>query len=146
MDDLISRQQAIDAINEIIRMEHSLRPKVYVAKDAIKQLPSVQLEIKQQAINSSDYIDRRAALDALDKRFDSIPLEQTSEILLLRKDLRELPSAQPEIVRCKDCKYWNSGSCECREHAVNCQDYMVGDIETEAEHFCGYAKKREVTT
>lgn len=42
--DLISRKQAIDAINEIIRMEHSLRPKVYVAKDAIKALPSAQPE------------------------------------------------------------------------------------------------------
>ena len=43
-----------------------------------------------------DVISRQAAIDALDKRFDSIPMEQTTEILLLRKDLRELPSAQPE--------------------------------------------------
>ena len=45
--DCISRQAAIDAINEIIRMEHSLRPKVYVAKDAIKALPSIQPERKE---------------------------------------------------------------------------------------------------
>lgn len=44
----------------------------------------------------SDLISRQAAIDALDKRFDSIPMEQTTEILLLRKDLRELPSVQPE--------------------------------------------------
>ena len=44
----------------------------------------------------SDLISRQAAIDALDKRFDSIPMEQTTEILLLRKDLRELPSAQPD--------------------------------------------------
>lgn len=43
-----------------------------------------------------DLISRQAAIDALDKRFDSIPMEQTTEILLLRKDLRELPSVQPE--------------------------------------------------
>lgn len=43
-----------------------------------------------------DLISRQAAIDALDKRFDSIPMEQTAEILQLRKDLRELPSAQPE--------------------------------------------------
>ena len=43
----------------------------------------------------NDTISRAAALDALDKRFDSIPMEQTTEILLLRKDLRKLPSAQP---------------------------------------------------
>ena len=52
---------------------------------------------------------------------------------------------QPEIIYCGDCKYWHSGSCEYPEHAVNCQDYWVGDIETEAEHFCGYAERREVT-
>lgn len=46
MSDLISRQAAIEAINEIIRMEHSLRPKVYVAKDAIKKLPSAQIHCK----------------------------------------------------------------------------------------------------
>ena len=44
----------------------------------------------------SDYISREAAIDALDKRFDSIPMEQTTEILLLRKDLRDLPPVQPE--------------------------------------------------
>jgi len=41
-----------------------------------------------------DLINRQAAIDALDKRFGSIPMEKT-EILLLRKDLRNLPSAQP---------------------------------------------------
>ena len=44
----------------------------------------------------NDCISRQAAIEALDKRFDSIPMNQTTEILLLRKDLRELPSAQPE--------------------------------------------------
>jgi len=45
---------------------------------------------------TSDLISRKAVIDALDKRFDSVPMEQTTEILMLRKDLRELPSAQPE--------------------------------------------------
>ena len=44
----------------------------------------------------NDLISRQAAIDALDKRFDSIPMEQTAEILQLRKDLRELPPTQPE--------------------------------------------------
>ena len=44
--------------------------------------------------NNSDTISRAKAIEALDKRFDSIPMEQTSEILMLRKDLRELPPAQ----------------------------------------------------
>ena len=47
----------------------------------------------------NDLISRQAAIDALDKRFDSIPMNQTTGILLLRKDLRELPSAQPKSYR-----------------------------------------------
>jgi hypothetical protein len=58
----------------------------------------------------------------------------------------ELPPAQSEIIYCKDCKYWceywNSGSCEYPEHIVNSQDYMIGDIETDAKHFCGYAERK----
>jgi len=51
----------------------------------------------------SDLISRQAAIDALDKRFDSIPIEQTTEILLLRKDLRNLPSADvPHWIPCSE--------------------------------------------
>ena len=58
-----------------------------------------------------DLISRQAAIDALDKRFDNIPIEQTTEILQLRRDLRQLPSAQPEIIYCKDCKHYKYGMC-----------------------------------
>ena len=93
----------------------------------------------------SDLISRQAAIDLLKqmrKDGDMVPWEGKNVFARIR----ELPTIQPEIVRCKDCQYWNKGSCECREHAVNCQDYYVGDIETEAEYFCGYAERREVTT
>ena len=46
-----------------------------------------------------DLISRQAAIVALDKRFDKIPMEQTTEILKLRKDLRGLPSIQSEQKR-----------------------------------------------
>ena len=46
--------------------------------------------------NNSNVINRQDAIDALDKRFDNIPIEQTAEILMLRRDLRELPTVQPE--------------------------------------------------
>ena len=47
----------------------------------------------------NDLISRQAAIEALDKRFDKIPMEQTTEILKLRKDLRGLPSIQSEQKR-----------------------------------------------
>lgn len=103
---------------------------------------------------SDDTISRQAAIDALERAKQNIRhnMERAignaiCEILdEVENGIKQLPSAQPEIIRCKDCQYWNKGSCECPEHAVNCQDYYVGDIETEAEYFCGYAERREVTT
>lgn len=105
----------------------------------------------------TDCISRQAAIDALryaQHRFTvadeagGMGTVKWSEYVIYfaaaERVLSDLPSAQPEIIRCKDCQYWNKGSCECPEHAVNCQDYYVGDIETEAEYFCGYAEKREV--
>ena len=52
----------------------------------------------QQTCNklATDTISRQAAIDALDKRFDNVPMELTTEILQLRRDLRKLPSSQPE--------------------------------------------------
>jgi hypothetical protein len=95
-----------------------------------------------------DTISRKSAIGVLHEALDRV--DQIADVPFgvyqnYRDKMNELPPTQPEIVRCKDCKYWNSGSCEYREHAVNCDGYSVGDIETEAEHFCGYAEKREVT-
>ena len=86
----------------------------------------------------SNLIDKQAAIDLWDKYHPTIAVDA----MQYDAELRQMSLAQPEIVRCKDCKYWNKGSCEYPEHAVNCQDYWVGDIETEAEHFCGYAERK----
>ena len=43
-----------------------------------------------------ELIERQAALDALDKRFDNIPMEQTAEILMLRKDWILCDERMPE--------------------------------------------------
>ena len=97
----------------------------------------------------NDAISRQQAIDALGE-LATFTEDWSCHTWMYTDDvynaIKQLPTIQPEIVRCKDCQYWNKGSCECREHAVNCQDYYVGDIETEAEYFCGYAERREVTT
>ena len=95
-DDAISRKAAIDALNE-----YGNGRIVYIAVEEavrrIEQLPPAQPDVP--GINVGDMISRAKAIEALDKRFDSIPIEQTSEILMLRKDLRDLPSAQSERIR-----------------------------------------------
>lgn len=76
--------------------EYPTNTNEYVC-EKIDAQPTVQPEINCSEIpNNSDTISRQQAIDALDKRFDKIPMGQTTEILMLRKDLRELPSVQPE--------------------------------------------------
>ena len=96
---------------------------------------------------NDDTISRAAAIDALDKRFDSIPMEQTAEILQLRKDLRELPSAQPERIK---GRWIDDGlySDNFPHHAWHCSECEESVLEIDEPWFkfcpnCG-ADMREV--
>ena len=76
----------------------------------------------------NDLIDRQAAIDATWKEPTySDPLNVLTEV---RDRIEALPSAQPEIIRCKECKYWDvSGYCV---------DFMTQD----ENGFCSWAERR----
>ena len=112
--ELIGKQIAIETI--LGQPPELHYPSWYAAQ--IEKLPPAPPEyLAEQAgilVTDSDTISRAKAIEALDKRFDSIPMEQTSEILMLRKDLRDLPPAQPERIK----GHWVNGRCDkCNEHA-----------------------------
>lgn len=79
--------------------------------------------------NVGDTIYRQSAIDALDKMFDGVPMELTTEILELRRELRvRIPSAQqerkkgkwidkPVYIQTFDGKTWDGCTycSECRE-------------------------------
>ena len=99
---------------------------------------------KRTETHACDLISRQVAIDALDKRFDSIPMEQTTEILQLRKDLRELPSAQSEIIRCRECKWWD----RCPSSTIAPLYHLcrrVGRMNMTADDFCSRAEQWEVS-
>lgn len=93
-----------------------------------------------------DVIYRQAAIDALDRIFDKceeieahLPkgdpdrtgYKMYPDYMTVWKYLHQLPSAEPEIVRCKDCKYYNpTGVCIEMSSAV-CED-----------SFCCWAERR----
>lgn len=91
----------IDACKGAIKLlrEESEKDEVILTKKEYGELVSSEFDngyakgfreaLEQEPCE--DAVSRQAVLNALDKRFDSIPVEQTIEILLLRKDLRELP-------------------------------------------------------
>ena len=146
--DCISRQSAIDAIDEYMVGKNCAADGTMMARLinelVIKQLPSAQREIKQQAINSSDCIDRRAALDAL-RKMQTYKLFSGDDMLLIdqagaQTELMLLPSAQPEIVRCKDCDWWTKQEDSPQGRCALLQMYPTGGW------FCGNARRGEVTT
>ena len=96
----------------------------------------------------TDLIDRQAAIDAVSRgcqEFRGIFTE-------CEKNLNELPSAQPEIIRCKDCKYWmpydwmfsemwkSQSIYDYTEEEIGCQ---FCDMSMKAADFCSRAERRE---
>ena len=66
---------------------------------------------------------------------------------VLWEELNDLPSAQPEIIRCKDCKYWVPGYITDNDDFIppKCGEWqqMVGHS---SDDYCSLAERREVTT
>lgn len=134
MGDLIDRQAAIDAdgLDEEIRCEMCKNPMhtdrgcdgnckydeilyekiIQILNKRITPLPSAQPEIEErkeesvQNVPDSDLISRKAAIDAINNAFDRETLLRGFVRSIALRAIRDMPSAQPEIIRCKDCMYW----------------------------------------
>ena len=142
MSDLIDREALLRQIDIDSEGEPGYYGDTWKFIDTIKRMPSALgtnlAEVGTNCSefpNSSDTSSRQAAIDALDKRFDNIPMEQTTEILQLRRDLRQLPSAQPEIIRCRECKFASGDSRICMKFDHS----PIGELD-----FCSFAERREV--
>lgn len=102
MDDLVSRQQAIDAMEE------------YFARIG---------KLKRRGLNKGE---KAIALDTVGA-------------------IKSLPSAQPEIIYCGDCKYKDDGIDEDSIPFLKClHGRSYGG--TRINDFCSWAEKREATT
>lgn len=90
----------------------------------------------------SDLISRQAAIDAVRKIpgvvspiFDDMLLIDKAEV---QTELMMLPSAQPEIIRCKDCKHrYHSVECPCQSYD-HFYSWMPAD-----DWFCKKGERKE---
>lgn len=86
-----------------------------------------------------------------DLNFVELTFDAVKEII----ELLEETSAEPEIIRCKDCKYWRQqtnyqgaplsfGFCESGDiwQSLYGETYEVEHIETDDDFYCGYADMR----
>lgn len=97
------------------------------------------------ALKSLDCISRREALDAIDKYILGKKEDDNMEVRELMKlitKIYRMPSAQPEIVRCKDCRhgvdYYHEGDCYCSNPKWGLM-YFGGSWE----FYCADAERRQ---
>ena len=96
----------------------------------------------------SDLISRQAAIDALHQweqeyTWDEYDAKYSPSVVSPSDVIAELPSAQPEIVRCRECKRWNTvldrnkaeyGLCQNRSQlAATKADFYCADGERRSE-------------
>ena len=111
----------------------------------------------------TDCISRKQAIDAIEHITTSMSICVNSDECHGMKrmqrqaviELANMPTIQPEIVRCKDCKHWIPYDWMFSEvwQSKNMADYPEDemgcnwcDMAMKADDFCSRAERREVTT
>ena len=168
MSDLIDRQAAIDALWKALYEYEDKTEKQFQESDeldigdwilhrifvqnmsdidrqTILNLPSAQTEKRTETHGVClDAISRQMAIDSI-QHAGKIGKQTCIGIL------KRMPSAQPEIIRCKDCKYWQTDDGTFPDfdgrpwHECKClYMFRAPDGEparTTADFWCGYGER-----
>ena len=144
----MTNQEAINYLLDPLSLPHDMDIKdklrwhedaLNMAIEALKaqEVPSVQPEKRTEErteTHACDLIDRRDAIDAVQHAFDKETVLNSFVRKVAIDALKVMPSAQPEIIRCKDCKWFGNIGC-----AINIVD--DSDRPTEMD-FCSFAERR----
>ena len=58
-------------------------------------------------------------------------------------DILKLPSAQPDIIRCKDCKHWTNNIGDSKLRDNYCNDEAHGFYyQCSEDDYCSFAERR----
>jgi hypothetical protein len=146
--DCISRQAAISAIcNACGKIDCDKMDKCKKL-----QLPPANCS---EFPNNSDTISREAVADAINRIKCTKYTTWYEFYQKVMTAVEKLPPAEPQIIRCKECKHWIPYDWMFSEvwQSKNIADYPedeIGcawcDMAMKANDFCSFAEKREVTT
>lgn len=90
--------------------------------------------------NNSDTISRQAAIDACHNYEDGKDAYAYGDVV--EKRLKTLPSAQPKIIRCKDCKFYGRADKRRFYRGSDCLNNRIDTIVPDRD-FCSKAERRE---
>ena len=86
-----------------------------------------------------DLISRQAAIDATwEEPSYTDPINVLTEV---RDRIKRLPSAQPEIIRCKDCKWYGRADKRRFYRGMDCLQKRIDTIVPDKD-FCSRAERR----
>ena len=93
----------------------------------------------------NDLISRQAAIDLWEKYHPTIAVDA----MQYDAELRQLPSAQPELIRCKDCRWWDkygdydNGYCMAAKHGYWSEHWEISiRRKYKGDFFCADAEMR----
>ena len=147
MDELIKRLERVIATGVPDKNgQHPISAEVVL--DVVKQLQTAELGTNLAEVGT-DCISRQAAIDAFNTNINELVVagkENADSVLRylnrVINEIKQLPPIQPEIVRCKGCKY-----AEYIDDVQTLWCTECGQGRTVAPNdFCSYAERREVTT
>ena len=127
MSDLIDRQALLKQIDIDSDGEPGYYGDTWKFIDTIKNMPIVH-----DLPKDTDTISRQAAIDLLKqmrKDGNMVPWEGKDVFARIRK----LPPAQPEIIRCRECKFASGDSRICMKFDHS----PIGELD-----FCAWAERR----
>lgn len=142
MSDLISREEAIDAILGLTNCDTAEKLRAYViehdlgswwsggalsAVGKVERLPSAEPKTpsngsitsmkskKMHDRTTGDLISREDAIDAIfsEPLYESGMKKRDADAVVpaIYEKIKSLPSAEPEIIRCRDCKHHDGIRC-----------------------------------
>lgn len=116
------------------------------AKDKNGEIPMrlVRQAFEKLSEPCGDTISRQAAIEVIDAVFPVDPMKSeyaqgiACGAALAKTYVKQLPSAQPEIIRCKDCRYYQDNN-DGYPH-INCK--WDANETPDADDFCSGAERR----
>ena len=87
-----------------------------------------------------DLISRQAVLNLL----HALPPEEVTTKAMLIQSVKQMDAAQPEIIRCRECKWWD----RCPSSTIAPLYHLcrrVGRMNMTADDFCSRAEQWEVS-
>ena len=153
--------KALEAQNAVVRMDLPKISEDELKKMLAKMNHQQQLEwivdgtvpnnfAKDTNVPSNDTISRQDVIELVKNSYYDLA-ESIEDTWAMVADVEKLPSAQPEIIRCKDCKYrmpydwmfseiWRSQNInDYSEDEIGCE---YCDMAMKADDFCSHAERR----